>query len=567
MAKQKNTKEFQSLSSFFVLLICIFAVAPFYYHPNIGGTALNLPSNIVVWFFACLFLWLTFGKIFKSETLVKPRLLVLIIAFPILATISGFVTGVEQPMEWLFRLIFIWGGVLFLIALLQYPELENKTDMIFLIVVISGLIHALVAAIQILQPEGMSIILPRTPEGNRPTGMFLQVNNQASYQATVLIISFFLATRPILQSKHWLLVTLSAVATGAFIIASSGSRVGALGLIVGLLLLLVFRYREIKSHFKPVALMFAIALVGFGLGGLTQGFDHLVNKSTAHTEYSSGERVVIYSIVAELIEQKPLFGHGIGSFPGKWQYQKAEYLEQNPDVTFEHQYVEHPHNELLFWQVEGGVLATLGILISTFVLIYLLWRNHSLYLLALLFPFALHLQVELPFYLSAPHWLLFLLLIAIGLAQGKPERSELGVSDYMHTMLKSLNHVIFLVAIVFLSHSMLANIQLSDVRKGGSLATAKVNPYFNKIAEELYMQQVYLASMDARSKDGLRYYLKWAEEAVEFRPVVPTFLFMMSSYQTLGLAKQACMTAEIASGIYPEHQQIRDFYLACSADQ
>jgi hypothetical protein len=156
--------------------------------------------------------------------------------------------------------------------------------------------------------------------------------------------------------------------------------------------------------------------------------------------------------------------------------------------------------------------------------------------------------------------------MALGLRQGEVKQVVINVSEYMHLMLKSSNHVLFIIAVAFLIHSFYANKQLAAVRDGGELEIAKVNPYFNVMAEELYMQQVYFASMDARSKEGLRYFLQWAESAVKSRPVATTFLFMVSSYQTLGLAREACDTAGIGSSIYPNDIQLSNFYEACSSD-
>lgn len=144
------------------------------------------------------------------------------------------------------------------------------------------------------------------------------------------------------------------------------------------------------------------------------------------------------------------------------------------------------------------------------------------------------------------------------------QRVALNISDYMHVMLKSTNHAVMVVALIFLVHSFIANKQLSAVREGGDLGVAKINPYFNVIAEELNMQQVYFASMDARSEAGLRYFLEYAESAVLSRPVKTTFLFMISSYQTLGLASEACDTAKIANAIYPDDTQFRNYYGSCS---
>lgn len=354
MAEQTFLSKIKNAYLLEAFMVAIFCIAPFYYHPNIGGTALNLPANITVWLVVCAFLWLTTAKVIHDRSMVKPPGLLLVVAFPVLATASGFVTGVDQPMEWLFRLLFIWGGVLFLIAVFQYPALSRKRDNVLFVLVISGLLHAVVAALQILQPEGSSLILPKTPDGDWPTGMFLQVNNQASYQAMVLLICLYLAAKPILNDSRLVMLTSVSAFLGAFVLLSSGSRVGILGFMLGLLILVILRHSQIMAKKKTFLIVFFSIAIGTAAATITKGPEHLINKATSQTEYSSGERVVIYSVAYELIKEKPIFGHGIGSFPGIWQYEKAEYFQQNPNTVFYSDYVTHPHNELVFWQVEGG---------------------------------------------------------------------------------------------------------------------------------------------------------------------------------------------------------------------
>ncbi|VTR25979.1 Lipid A core - O-antigen ligase and related enzymes [Serratia fonticola] len=89
----------------------------------------------------------------------------------------------------------------------------------------------------------------------------------------------------------------------------------------------------------------------------------------------------------------------------------------------------HPHNELLLWWVEGGLIALLGMLILVWAGLKLVARSRlrdmqafsygkasageALALCVALLPIALHSQTEYPFYLSALHWLVFLLLLAM----------------------------------------------------------------------------------------------------------------------------------------------------------
>ena len=69
-----------------IMLALLFLVAPFYYHPNIGGTGLRLPNNIIVWVVANLIACYSLYLIAARAKLNLPRYFIYIIAFPVLST-------------------------------------------------------------------------------------------------------------------------------------------------------------------------------------------------------------------------------------------------------------------------------------------------------------------------------------------------------------------------------------------------------------------------------------------------------------------------------------------------
>ena len=76
--------------------------------------------------------------------------------------------------------------------------------------------------------------------------------------------------------------------------------------------------------------------------------------------------------------------------------------------------MDHPHNELLFWTAEGGILPLIGILIIACSFLNMVWKTKLkrgwLYFTMLL-PILVHTQLELPFYISTIHWFIFIFLI------------------------------------------------------------------------------------------------------------------------------------------------------------
>lgn len=553
-----------------MLMALIFLVAPFYYHDNIGGTGLNLPGNITVWLAASLFIWFALKQVLDRNTLILPQRVLMILAFPILATLSGFISGVSEPIEWVFRLVFIWGGVFFLIALFQFNFSRAQKDKLLYLIAMAGLLHAVVACLQIFQPEGMSIFLPKAPS-NVATGVFQQINIHATFQATVLLVCWYLSLRPIvrrstlLKSGVYLTVMLAT-----FIVMTSGSRVGVISMFVGLGLLTGLYWKLIRVNSKTILLLvFLMSVAGSG-SIFTDGFGRLVDKSAeVHTEYKASERIGIYRIAAELVEQKPFFGHGLGSFEAVWQYQKADFQQRHSDYELIQDYVTHPHNELLFWQVEAGTLASIGILLSFLAILVVAWKTKARYAIVLLFPFAFHNQVELPFHISASAWFLTLLLIYIALSHNKKHVAQSFLSKPMKKSLSLINHGGLVLVMTFLGHTALSNYQLEQITKPGgdaNLAIPLVNPYFTRIAEDFRMQQIFKQSSIDRNEAAMKFFHDWQKQEIKNRPTENNFKMLIAAYQNLQQPRKACQTATLALNMYQNNKELERYLDVCQSD-
>ena len=348
-----------------IMLALLFLVAPFYYHPNIGGTGLRLPNNIIVWIVANLIAGYSLYLIAARAKLNLPRYFIYIIAFPILATISGFIAGVDNPIEWLFRLLFIWCGLLFYIALFQHKLTQGRIDRLLFIIVISALIQAVIGVLQISISDILPVWMPRIQnQALLPYGVFQQINNQASYQVTALIITIFLITRPyITKGVAWKRILLFIfLGINAFIISYSGSRIGILALIVALPFAITGRWQGLVKNKQLAVASLVFIIIGVVLGN--SGLNRVSDKTAQIVDgYSTSARLGIYAVSVDLIKEKPIFGHGIGNFRYKWQYEKANFYQSHPEARLIDEYVTHPHNELLFWMIEGGIVAVAGIFI------------------------------------------------------------------------------------------------------------------------------------------------------------------------------------------------------------
>lgn len=387
------------------MLALLLLLAPLYFHPNIGGTGLRIPHNIIIWLAASFIGCYSLFKLSLSKYIFLPRYFIYILSFPILAWCSGMFAGIEIAEQWFFRLLFIWGGVLFLFGLFQHDLKQAQLDRLLFILLFSGLFHALVGLVQIILVKDIPAWLPFNASGI-PTGLFQQINNQASFQVTIIMIGLWLLTRPFIRhGHHWRFISLVIIISiSAFIVGYSGSRVGALGFILALPLLLLSRWQFVKADRKRWFLVFTMLIIAISTANIIEnkrGLSTVLEKTTAiNAGFSSTARLGIYDISLGLIKEKTLFGHGIGSFVRVWQYGKPAFYQQHPEAVLPSQRVSHPHNETLFWLVEGGLVAGVGLLLFVVGVILSLLKlppGRRYAYAALLIPIAVHTQVELPF--------------------------------------------------------------------------------------------------------------------------------------------------------------------------
>ena len=86
---------------FFSLFSLLTLVAPLYYQQNLGGEGLYLPYNATTWIAALLLTAAGLLLALHRLQLVIPRYGLALFALPAGLLISGFVTGVGNPSEWL----------------------------------------------------------------------------------------------------------------------------------------------------------------------------------------------------------------------------------------------------------------------------------------------------------------------------------------------------------------------------------------------------------------------------------------------------------------------------------
>jgi len=557
-----------------IMLAVLFLIAPFYYHPNIGGEGLRIPNNITVWMVATIIIWYSLHLVLKRPTFVIPKYFAYIAVFPILITLSGFVTGVEQPLKWLFRLLFIWGGLAFFFSLFQHGLKQGRLDRILFIIVISALLQGLVGVAQIYLQMDMPFWLPKSPNGV-PSGLFQQINNQATYQVTAIMIVAYLITRPFIRfAKPWLKVILIfSVLCSSFLVMVSGSRIGALTLVLGLLIIIPTQWQRFKQNKRMALIAVAALVMGIGLGSAV-GNGHAIDKTVAmQSGYSGSARLGIYTIALDLIKEEPIFGHGIGSFGRVFQHAKSGFYQQYPKAVLPNKYVSHPHNEMFFWLVEGGLIAGVGLLVVLVGVILALntlsWQRSWGYV-AILLPIASHIQVELPFYISVFHWFLFIILIFILSSYSMVNKTRV-MSTSMLKLSSIVVGVLSFILIMFFLHTLRSHQDFMNYYRGENLDLpfkyAFKNPYLSDQAQWVDMNTILNSSthFDAKGDRDIQHniansvkaYIDWGKIRLLNKPNIELYRQLAGAYYFLEDQVNFCSIIHSGAAMYPDDVQLQ----------
>lgn len=283
-------------------------------------------------------------------------------------------------------------------------------------------VQAVIAGQQLLMPYEAWVPL----YGRRVYGTFFQPNVLASLIATGVTLTLGMLLLPGLASKYIGLERLRRCSMFVLLAGFSAllvciqSRAGWLGGVVAVLLL--FRFGRLNS---PRTIGAAAALTGgvlLGSSWLLLGHSLLPLTDHAHSNLA---RWTMLRDTLAMIADKPWQGWGYGGFEYDFQHFR---INQTP-ATLVTEIARHPHNEILLWIVEGGLVGLAGVMLvlaGMGTVIRQAIKQDRIALMAghrmagmptalcfAVLPMAIHTLLEFPFYLSTLHFAIFLLLLAI----------------------------------------------------------------------------------------------------------------------------------------------------------
>ena len=525
-----NHKDARSYS-FFLVFLCI---SSFYLHPHYTGQHLFNPSNALFWLISSFCIYKLFNLIIQENQIYISKEFMALFWLTVIFSLVTFF-GINSYKDWALRFATILIILLLYLCLLQIKLCINKRY-IFYGLSILGLLHALGA---IIVASGLTYY---TSDQTVYKGFFAQPNVLASFLAVSILISFYILLRSDFRYDGLIFkqIPYISVFCCGFVLMGTGSRVGLLGLILGLLALLLVQHRRVCIRLKYILLLACVLVLSVVSSSYyaSDPLEEMASKVERMSSEHQGEaRVYIYKIGLEVIKESGLLGHGIGSFQSAFHAKAAEIQYEYGSIgLIGNSLYTHPHNELIYWGIETGYVGIAFLLLICVVLMKIVFNTgikQGLTAIALLMPLILHTQLELPFYHSAFH-LFVLVLIVFAFTSVKSIYSYTFNSLLFSKLVKYVLFVFFIVVMLFTSSAFYFSYKLPRVNSQPPidinwLYHIKIHPVFKDITE-LSLYEVSGVSTIEGSSDLRNYYINWMKAHLEKTPNPIVFRELIKLY-------------------------------------
>jgi O-antigen polymerase len=399
---------------FFITFAVYMLIGMHYFQHNFGGSGLHLPFNVISWMFISVLIGIGLWQATLQAKLVYSGLSLMFIAATLIMLIpvlyaDPMVAGLSYT-----RLFGLVGGLLFFIAL-QQLQLNQRQRLILLYLILGAVfIEAVFSFVQyyLLPVDNTAYYQLNT---NRPSGIFQQPNVSASFLVTGIVLALYLLTQTKLDEKRRRLFCYATTFMAVIPVVLLQSRTGYLSLFIAPLIMLPWVWLKLKktAQSKSLLIWLMCYAIAFSVGAYSLETAEVVVRS-ADAIVDPGARVPIYLHSLHMWLEKPVLGWGYGSFEVAYLNSYSEALSQGLALPGSPENLTHPHNELLYWGIEGGLIALGGIALLVIGFLGIIVKqpvSQALALLGLVFPLVLHSQTEFPFYHAAVHWIILLTLV------------------------------------------------------------------------------------------------------------------------------------------------------------
>ena len=553
-------KTTSKLNQFFIVTFALLMlVGAHYFQHNQGGSGLMLAQNNVVWIFFSMLIGIGLWKITSNAKIIYSRFTLLFMASVLLLFLPVFYPNNSLADQSYTRLLGLVAGLLLFVSLQQMQFTRKQMTQLLFLIVAAGFLQSCYSLMQdYLLPKDN--IFGYDVGYGRPYGIFQQPNVLASFMATTLILSGYLLQ--VVNNKKWHLFLAVNIVFNMWVITIAMSRTGYLGVIIALALFSPWAWKNNKKQF---GLLLLSILLGLGLASMKG--DALAARNVESMK-EGGARLGMYSHSWDMIKEKPLMGYGYGSFEKNYLITHAVAVK-NKALPAEASILTHPHNDMLFWAIEGGVIPILAILlliVSFIVQLSSFNLSRALALLALVVPIALHTQTEYPLYHSSLHWLVLIVLVFYV----DFERQNLLKKRFQLTFaLRVFAVLIPLLTSIFMVSNLISIAKLTEYERS---KTPDIQLLLN-IANPIVFQERFMfhinyfrlkLSVQARNHAEIQSIIEDTKIAIDVSPKPYFYALLYYAYMSHAQKNEAELLRDHARYLFPTDKQIMKLGVAAS---
>ncbi|TWX70679.1 hypothetical protein ESZ36_03170 [Colwellia demingiae] len=538
-----------------------------------GGVGLYLSYNVIAWLITSILIALGLWQITLNKKIYYSKML-LWLALGCFCLIVPIFYNFEFTDHAIPRVLALVGGFLFLFSLYQFNLSRLEALQLLVVILLAVVIEACFGLVQFFLLEegdwgGYRIGI------SRPHGVFLQPNVMASFMATGLAIALFLSVQKklfknTLAIKFLIIISLFV---SSFLLVLLQSRTGFVAAIVVIVLITPYLYQINK---KKLAINFVIITLAILSSIICLNNSNTPIRDEENNKRNISIRFTFYTVSIDMFKEKPLLGYGYGGFERSFIDHFNKYAIKHPEIGNTITRLSHPHNEVLFWVVEGGIVALFAFIFLTIGYITT-WltppKIQGLALLALIFPILLHNQLEFPFYSSVSHWLVFLIMLWLVDIYALAENKEFNFITCPQTFLIRF-FALFIPAIFvpFLLTSLhTANIMVELEKNTSDLQSLeRLNDIINPIAWQSRLDaavyaHILINGLNTQDVHKLKSYLSWSLKRIKHKPRPSLYRNSLLVLRELNEEKEYQLLLSEAKRTYPQETNWQDSIL--SADK
>lgn len=398
-----------------VLLCVIYLFAMHRVIPNNGGSGSDLPMPLLVW--SLIFSMVAAGYLFffRRRVYLSPTIRLIIFGALLMTAPLLWSPRIDWILDALPRFGGLWGGVALYILFINCAFTRRQKRCLFYVIAIAALMQAFYSLAALHFPQYLPEFEQTVLKHGSGIGVFQQRNVTASFLAVGGGVLLFILNAPLFQcggKKTDALrqtVSVSGIVIIYCVLTQLQSRIGWLSGLCVFIGMLTLYWRKHSPLSRRLLLLFS-PLAGIGIGVLLMKIT-LLDALLQH-DGSNLQRLMILRETWHMILIHPFKGWGYGSYVWNFTHYIAD---RTLPIDNGAAVITHPHNEILYWWVEGGLLALAGILVlcrAGMVLLFSSPDNARFAIFLCVLPLLLHTQVEYPFYQSSVHWLTCILLLS-----------------------------------------------------------------------------------------------------------------------------------------------------------